>query len=106
MDDDRDGCVAAALRIVARTSCPLSRGRPAHARVRDAPPTAGETPAIRRRAVELVLQFPCARQAAGMSDCSRFSSRGMGNRHARMKLAAIRRLPINPSPRSEFLKSK
>jgi hypothetical protein len=35
----------AALKIVARASRPLSRGHPARARERDAPATAGETPA-------------------------------------------------------------
>ena len=59
-----------ALRIVVRASRPLSRGHPARERERDAPATAGETPAPHPSAVGPFSWFPGARQATGMSDCS------------------------------------
>ena len=58
-----------ALKIVVRASRPLSRGHLARVRERDAPATAGETPAPRPSTVGRFSWFPGARQRTGMSDC-------------------------------------
>ena len=60
-----------ALKIVAQASRPPWRGRLAREilRGRDALATAGETPALRRCAAQLLSWFLGARQPTGMSDC-------------------------------------
>jgi len=61
----------AALKIVARASRPPWRGHLAREvlRGRDTLATAGETPALHRRAMRLFSWFPGARQPTSMSDC-------------------------------------